>query len=158
MTSRPEKGDTAPKITLPATDDQTINLAAPSGKAHILFFYPKDSTKGCTTEAQDFTALKDQFAALGVDIIGISKDSLASHDKFRTKSELSVTLAADEDGAACEGFGVWVEKSMYGKTYMGIERSTFIVLADGTIAEAWRKVRVKEHAATVLEATRQILA
>ncbi len=155
MTSRLEKGDTAPRLTLPATDDKQVNLSVPSGTAHVLFFYPKDSTKGCTTEAQEFSALKSEFASLGVDIIGISKDSLASHDKFRSKSDLSVALASDEDGAACEAFGVWVEKSMYGKTYMGIERSTFLVLADGTIAEAWRKVRVKGHADAVLEVTRE---
>lgn len=153
MTSRPEKGDTAPQISLPATDDQTLALSPPSGKANIVFFYPKDSTKGCTTEAQDFSALKDEFAALGAEIIGVSKDSLASHDKFRAKSDLTVSLASDEDGKACEAFGVWVEKSMYGKTYMGIERSTFLIGADGTILEAWRKVRVKGHAAAVLEAT-----
>ncbi len=158
MTNRPEKGDSAPNISLPATNDTQVDLAKPAGKAHVLFFYPKDSTKGCTTEAQGFSALKDEFSAMGVDIIGISRDSLASHDKFIAKSELTIRLASDEMGEACEAFGVWVEKSMYGKTYMGIERSTFLVTEDGKIAEAWRKVRVKGHVDAVLKATQEFFA
>ncbi len=153
MINRLEKGDTAPAITLPATDGVTVNLATPKGKGHVIFFYPKDNTTGCTTEAIAFTALQDQFTALGIAIIGVSKDSLASHDRFRSKQNLSIMLASDEDGAACEGFGVWVEKNMYGRKYMGIERSTFLVLADGTVSDVWRKVRVKNHADEVYTAT-----
>ncbi|MEO0549432.1 MAG: peroxiredoxin [Pseudomonadota bacterium] len=152
MTNRPEKGDKAPEVTLPATGDTEINLGRPAGKGHVVFFYPKDNTKGCTTEAIDFTSLKPKFAELGFDIIGVSKDSLKSHASFQTKQSLEVTLASDTEGTACEAFGVWVEKSMYGKTYMGIERSTFVVLADGTLHEVWRKVRVKGHAEAVFEA------
>ncbi len=154
MTTRLEKGDTAPTLSLPATNEQTVNLGAPSGAAQIIFFYPKDNTPGCTTEAIAFTGLKAQFDALGVALIGISKDSLKSHNNFITKQNLNITLVSDADGAACEAFGVWVEKNMYGRKYMGIERSTFLILADGTVAELWRKVKVKEHAEAVLEATR----
>ena len=157
MTSRPEKGDIAPAVTLEATDQQSVDLHAPRRRAQIVYFYPKDSTPGCTTEAQDFTALKGQFDVLGVDIIGVSRDSLKRHENFRTKSELEITLASDEDGKACEAFGVWVEKQNYGRTYMGIERTTFLILADGTIGEVWQKVRVKGHAETVLQATRAAL-
>lgn len=157
MTSRPEKGDTAPSITLPATDEQTVDLAAPKGKGQVVFFYPKDNTPGCTTEAVAFSGLAEEFGKLGVDIVGVSKDSLKSHANFVAKHDLTVTLASDPDGAACEGFGVWVEKKNYGRTYMGIERSTFLILQDGTIAEVWRKVRVKAHAEAVLEATRAAL-
>ncbi|MDJ0921168.1 MAG: peroxiredoxin [Henriciella sp.] len=156
MTNRPEKGDKAPDITLPATGETDINLGRPADKGHVVFFYPKDNTKGCTTEAIDFTSLKPQFEKLGFGIVGVSKDSLKSHANFQTKQSLEIPLASDPDGAACEAFGVWVEKSMYGKTYMGIERSTFLILADGTIAEAWRKVRVKGHAETVLEAAKAV--
>ncbi|MCF6329123.1 MAG: peroxiredoxin [Henriciella sp.] len=157
MTNRLEKGGTAPAITLPAIVRETVNLAAPLNKAQVVFFYPKDNTKGCTTEAIAFSALKSEFDALGVEIIGVSKDSLKSHRNFRTKHDLTVTLASDEDGIACEGFGVWVEKNLYGRKYMGIQRSTFLVLADGTIAEAWHKVRVAGHAETVLETTQDLL-
>lgn len=158
MTNRLEKGATAPATTLEATGNDKVNLAKPSKKAHVLFFYPKDNTKGCTIEAKAFTALKGEFDKLGVDIIGISKDSLKSHANFLTKQELSIDLASDPEGEACEAFGVWVEKNMYGRKYMGIERSTFIVLADGTIAALWRKVRVNGHAEAVLEETQAILA
>lgn len=154
MTSRPEKGATAPDITLPATPGDSVNLGKPNNKGHVVFFYPKDNTSGCTTEAIAFTALQGAFAELGIGIIGVSKDSLKSHDNFRTKHDLTMPLASDADGTACEAYGVWVEKKMYGKTYMGIERSTFLIAADSTIAEVWRKVRVKGHAETVLDAAR----
>jgi len=157
MTNRLEKGGTAPAITLPAIVRETVNLAAPVAKGHVIFFYPKDNTKGCTTEAIAFSALKSEFDALGVEIIGVSKDSLKSHTNFRTKHDLTVTLASDPDGLACEGFGVWVEKNLYGRKYMGIQRSTFLVMADGTIAEAWHKVRVAGHAEAVLETTQAVL-
>ncbi|MEO1660361.1 MAG: peroxiredoxin [Pseudomonadota bacterium] len=157
MTNRPEKGDKAPKISIPVSDEESVNLGAPSGAAHVVYFYPRDNTPGCTTESIDFSSLKPEFEALGVAIIGVSKDSLKSHANFVTKKELTVALASDEDSDACEQFGVWVEKNMYGKKYMGIERSTFLVLADGSLAEVWRKVKVKGHAAAVLETVRQIL-
>lgn len=150
MTNRLEKGGKVPQLTLPATDQQTVDLSAPSGIGHVLFFYPKDNTKGCTTEAKDFSELRPKFESLGYQVIGISKDSLASHDRFREKQDLSIMLVSDEDGAACEAFGVWVEKKMYGKTFMGIERSTFVVSKDGTVSEVWRKVRVAGHAEAVL--------
>ncbi|MCR9270199.1 MAG: peroxiredoxin [Hyphomonadaceae bacterium] len=157
MTNRPEKGDKAPKVTIPVSDEESVNLGAPTGAAHVVYFYPRDNTPGCTTESIDFSALKSDFEALDVQIIGVSKDSLKSHANFKTKKELTVLLASDENHDACEQFGVWVEKNMYGKKYMGIERSTFVILADGSIAEAWRKVKVKGHAQAVLDATRAIL-
>ncbi|MCR9225587.1 MAG: peroxiredoxin [Hyphomonas sp.] len=157
MTNRPEKGDKAPKVSIPVSDEETVNLGKPVGAAHVVYFYPRDNTPGCTTESIDFSSLKSKFAALDAKIVGVSKDSLKSHANFVTKKELTVTLASDEDTDACEQFGVWVEKNMYGKKYMGIERSTFIVLADGTIAEAWRKVKVKGHAQSVLETLETIL-
>ena len=157
MTNRPEKGDKAPKISIPVSDEESVNLGAPSGAAHVVYFYPRDNTPGCTTESIDFSNLLPDFEALGVQIIGVSKDSLKSHANFKSKKELTVILASDEHADACEQFGVWVEKNMYGKKYMGIERSTFIVSADGTLAEIWRKVKVKGHADAVLAATREIL-
>ena len=157
MTNRPEKGDKAPNVTIAVSDEETVNLGKPVGAAHVVYFYPRDNTPGCTTESIDFSTLKPDFAALGAQIIGVSKDSLKSHANFIAKKELTVTLASDETSDACEQFGVWVEKNMYGKKYMGIERSTFIVLADGTIADAWRKVKVKGHAQSVLETLGTIL-
>ena len=157
MTNRPEKGDKAPSVTIPVSDEESVNLGAPSGAAHVVYFYPRDNTPGCTTESIDFSALKPEFEALGVQIIGVSKDSLKSHANFTTKKELTVLLASDENSDACEQFGVWVEKNMYGKKYMGIERSTFLVMADGSLADVWRKVKVKGHAQAVLEAAVEIL-
>ena len=148
MTAVIEAGSKAPKLKLPATDGQTVMI--PSGSGQVLFFYPKDNTPGCTNEAKDFSALKADFEKKGFEIVGISKDSLASHEKFIAKQELSVVLASDEDGDASAAFGVWVEKNMYGRKYMGIERSTFVIGADGKIANVWRKVKVKGHAAEVL--------
>lgn len=153
MTTRPEKGNSAPQITLPAIPSDEVTLGG-GQRGQVVFFYPKDNTPGCTNEAKDFTALKAEFDALGYDIIGVSKDSLKAHGNFITKQELGITLASDPDGAACEAFGVWVEKKMYGKTYMGIERSTFLISASGELEEVWRKVRVKGHAQAVLEAAR----
>lgn len=158
MTNRLEKGATAPAITLASTGNEEVNLAAPRRKAHVIFFYPKDNTKGCTTEAKAFSTLKAEFDKLGVDIIGVSKDSLKSHDNFRAKQELTIDLASDPDGEACEAFGIWVEKNMYGRKYMGIERSTFIIMTNGEVAEAWHKVRVNGHAEAVLEATQALIA
>jgi peroxiredoxin Q/BCP len=127
-----------------------------AGRNLVLYFYPKDDTSGCTREAQDFTALANDFAAAGAAIVGISKDSLASHKKFQAKYDLKVALGSDADGGVCEAFGTWVEKSMYGRTYMGIERATFLIGADGTIARIWRKVKVPGHAAEVLEAAKAL--
>jgi len=153
MTTRLEKGMPAPKVSLPCTPGDTITLGA-TGKGMIVFFYPKDNTPGCTNEAKDFTAAKTDFEKLGFSIVGVSKDSLKKHENFIAKQELEITLASDVDGEACEAYGVWVEKAMYGKTYMGIERSTFLVSADGQILEIWRKVKVKGHVEDVLNATR----
>ena len=127
-----------------------------AGRKLVLYFYPKDDTSGCTREAQDFTALANDFAAAGAAIVGISKDSVASHKKFQAKYDLKVALGSDAEGGVCEAFGTWVEKSMYGRTYMGIERATFLIGADGTIARIWRKVKVPGHAAEVLEAAKAL--
>ncbi len=127
-----------------------------AGRKLVLYFYPKDDTSGCTREAQDFTALANDFAAAGAAIVGISKDSVASHRKFQAKYDLKVALGSDAEGGVCEAFGTWVEKSMYGRTYMGIERATFLIGADGTIARIWRKVKVPGHAAEVLDAAKAL--
>ncbi|MFP7675153.1 peroxiredoxin [Marivita sp. S0852] len=148
----------APNFTLPVqgADQDEITLQDLRGAPVVLFFYPRDDTSGCTKENEAFTALQDQFAELGVKVFGISKDSLASHEKFMAKKSLTVPLLSDEHGTASEDFGVWKEKSMYGKTFMGIERSTFLINSDGQIAKAWRKVKVPGHAEEVLEAARSL--
>ncbi len=145
-----EQGDKAPAITVSTTGGETIDLADPGGKL-VLYFYPKDDTSGCTREAQDFTALADDFAAANTRVVGVSRDNAKSHDKFIAKYDLKVPLAVDE-GALSEAFGTWVEKSMYGRKYMGMERATFLLDADGTVLRAWRKVKVPNHAAEVLKA------
>lgn len=144
-------GDKAPAFSLPGSGGQTISLSDYGGKTVVLYFYPKDDTPGCTTEAKDFTAMADDFAAAGSVVIGMSKDTAAKHDKFIAKHGLSVLLASDEEGTALEDYGVWVEKKMYGRTYMGIQRATFLIDGDGVIQEIWPKVKVKGHAAEVLE-------
>lgn len=149
------QGDSAPDVRF-ATADGTASVEDFAGRKLIIYFYPKDDTSGCTREAQDFTALADEFAATGASLIGISKDSLASHAKFQAKYGLKVTLGSDADGAVCDAFGTWVEKSMYGRKYMGIERATFLIGADGKIARIWRKVKVPGHAAEVLEAAKAL--
>lgn len=154
MTSRLEKGATAPKVDLPTIPEGTVTLGD-SERGQVVFFYPKDNTPGCTNEAKDFSAAKADFEALGFEIIGVSKDSLKKHENFITKQELTVTLASDIDGEACEVYGVWVEKAMYGKKYMGIERSTFLISADGTLIDVWRKVKVKGHVQDVLARARE---
>jgi peroxiredoxin Q/BCP len=136
-----------------AGPDGPIALADLTGRA-VIYFYPKDDTSGCTREAQDFTALAEDFAAAGVRVIGISKDSTASHAKFVAKHALAVELASDEDGTAFDAFGVWGEKQMYGRIYMGIERATFLFDA-GRLVQAWRKVKVPGHAQAVLDAARR---
>ena len=127
-----------------------MQVPSQDARGLIIFFYPRDNTPGCTTEAKAFFELKDAFAEKGFDIVGISREDLASHEKFIEKQALGIPLAADDDGSACEAFGVWKEKNMYGRKFMGIERSTFAIDPDGMIIECWRKVRVKGHAEEVL--------
>ena len=145
-------GTQAPDFTLPTDGNGSVTLSALKGKPVVLYFYPKDDTSGCTAEACQFRDMQPDFSGAEAVIIGLSKDSVASHDKFKKKYELPFTLAADTDGAACEAYGVWVEKSMYGKKYMGIERATFLIDRDGKIAKIWRKVKVPGHGADVLKA------
>lgn len=145
-------GSAAPAFSLPASGDQTVSLSDFAGKTVVVYFYPKDDTSGCTKEAIGFTEKADAFAAAGVTVLGVSKDTVAKHDKFIAKHSLGVTLLSDADGTMCEDYGVWVEKSMYGKKYMGIERSTFVIGPDGTITHAWKKVKVPGHVDAVLEA------
>jgi len=149
-------GSQAPEIDLPTNGGGQFKLSEMSGKPVVIFFYPKDDTSGCTKEAIAFTELKPQFDAAGVEIIGISPDPVKKHDKFIEKHDLGITLGSDEEKQVLEAYGVWVEKSMYGKKYMGVERSTFLVGADGHIAKAWRKVKVPGHAEAVLEAAQNL--
>ena len=149
-----ETGDMAPDFTLPRDGGGTVTLSALKPAKVVLYFYPRDDTPGCTTEALEFTAAIAEFEALGAKVIGISKDTVTKHDKFIAKHDLGVILASDAEGDVCERYGVWVEKSMYGKTSMGIERATFLVDAEGRISQVWRKVKAKGHAAEVLEALR----
>ncbi|HMQ58404.1 MAG TPA: peroxiredoxin [Rhizobiaceae bacterium] len=150
-------GASAPDFTLPGDNGTTVSLASLAGKPVVLFFYPKDDTSGCTAESIAFSALKPQFDALGVNVIGMSPDSAKSHDKFKAKHGLSVALAADEEKAALQAYGVWVEKSMYGKKYMGVERTTVLIDAKGRIARVWNKVKVPGHAEEVLAAAREMV-
>ena len=147
------EGDRAPAMTVTASDGGNLNLASP-GQPLVLYFYPKDDTSGCTREAQDFTALAPEFAKAGVKVVGVSRDSMKSHDRFIGKYGLAVPLASDDDGKISEAFGTWVEKSMYGRKYMGMERATYLIGADGRILRAWRKVKVPGHAEEVLQAAR----
>lgn len=149
-------GNPIPAVTVTDADGAALNLSSLSAAPAIIYFYPKADTPGCTTEAQDFTALTDEFAKLGAQVIAISRDPVAKLCKFRDKYGLTVRLASDEDGSVCEAFGTWVEKKNYGKTYMGIERSTFLFDAAGNLVREWRKVRVKGHADAVLEATQTL--
>ena len=149
-------GDMAPDFSRPRNGGGTVSLSDFAGKPVILYFYPKDDTSGCTTEAVDFSGLTEEFAKLDATVIGVSPDSVKSHDKFAAKHNLSVVLAADEEHKALEAYGVWKEKSMYGKTYMGVERSTFLIDKSGKVAEAWRKVKVPGHAEAVLKATQAL--
>lgn len=142
-------------FTLPSTGGE-ITLSALRGSPVVLFFYPRDDTSGCTKENEAFSALKPEFEALGAKVFGISKDSIASHEKFMKKKDLTVPLLSDEGADVSEAFGVWKEKKMYGKTFMGIERSTFLIDAEGRIAREWRKVKVPGHAEEVLEAVKAL--
>lgn len=149
-------GDRAPEIGLVDADGVSFPLARYRGAPLVLYFYPKADTPGCTNEAKDFTALAAEFAAADTAVVGVSKDKPAKLTKFRDKYGLKVLLASDEEGGACEAFGSWIEKSLYGRTYMGIARATFLIGADGTILRVWPKVKVKGHAAEVLEAVKAL--
>jgi peroxiredoxin Q/BCP len=149
-------GVRAPAFPLPCTDGETISLDSLSGRKAVLYFYPKDDTTGCTLEAQNFQALKGDFAAADTEIIGVSPDSLKSHDKFRAKYGLDFALASDEEKSMLEAYGVCAEKSMYGRTYMGVERTTVLIGRDGVIAQVWPKVKVQGHAEEVLAAARAL--
>jgi peroxiredoxin Q/BCP len=148
--TQPTEGAAAPDFQL-ETPDGPVSLADFMGKTLVLYFYPKDDTTGCTREAQAFTTLAPEFAKAGATVIGVSKDSIASHRKFATKYDLAVKLGSDPEGAVVERYGSWVEKSLYGRKYMGIDRSTFLI-RDGKIQKIWRKVKVPGHAEAVLQA------
>ncbi|MEM8974634.1 MAG: thioredoxin-dependent thiol peroxidase [Pseudomonadota bacterium] len=153
-----EVGKKAPAFKLPGDAGDTIQLKDFKGKTLVLFFYPKDDTSGCTKEAIAFTELKDKFNAAGAEIVGMSPDSVDRHVKFKNKHDLTVALAADEEKTVLEKYGVWVEKSMYGRKYMGVERTTFLIDGNGKIAHIWRKVKVPGHAEAVLEAVQDLTA
>ncbi len=156
MADAPKAGDKAPDFDLPADGGGRVKLADHAGKKVALYFYPKDDTSGCTSEAKGFTEAAADFAAAGVAVVGVSKDSVASHDKFKAKYDLNLALGADVDGAVVERYGVWVEKNMYGRKYMGIERATFLIGPDGKIARTWHKVKVTGHVTEVLAAAKAI--
>jgi peroxiredoxin Q/BCP len=143
-------GDPAPPFDLPTAGGGRVSLASLKGKRFVLYFYPKDDTPGCTTEALNFTEKSRQFAVRKTPVVGISRDSVAKHEKFVAKHGLSVTLASDEDGSVCERYGVWVEKTLYGRSYMGVERATFLIDERGRIVRSWRQVKVKGHVDEVL--------
>jgi peroxiredoxin Q/BCP len=149
-------GDPVPDVTLTGMDGAPLSLAGFRGNKLVLYFYPQDDTSGCTREAQDFTALATDFEKAGTWLLGVSKDDPKRHHKFTEKYELKVALASDLDGSVCEAFGTWGEKSLYGRKYMGIERATFLIDRDGTLARIWRKVKVPGHAGEVLEAARDL--
>src|SRR6185436_8249923 len=150
------EGDRVPDVKLQGMNGEDVSPADFRGHKLVLYFYPKDDTSGCTREAQDFTALAPEFEKAGAWILGVSKDDVASHAKFSKKYDLKVKLASDLDGSVCEAFGVWGEKSLYGRKYMGIERATFLIDRDGTVARIWRKVKVAGHAEAVLAAAREV--
>lgn len=151
-------GDKAPNFTLPIDGGETFSLDDLKGKPSVIYFYPRDDTPGCTKEAIAFTAHKSDFDALGIKIIGVSKDTVAKHEKFKTKHDLNVTLISDAEGQMCEDFGVWVEKNMYGKKYMGIQRATFLLDGESKIAHIWPKVKVAGHAKEVLSKAKELFA
>ena len=146
-----DEGDSAPDVTLSTDDGKKVKLASLKGQPVVLYFYPKDDTPGCTTEAKDFSCMVADFRKAGAEVIGVSPDSAKSHAKFREKHALEIKLASDEDKSVAEAFGSWVEKSMYGKKYMGVDRSTFLIDKAGRISKVWRKVKVAGHAQAVLD-------
>ncbi len=149
------EGDTAPDFTMPTDGGGTVSLAGLNGTQVVLYFYPKDDTPGCTKEACAFRDALRDFAAADARIVGVSKDSVAKHDRFKAKYDLPFTLASDTDGSVCEAYGVWVKKKLYGREYMGIERATFLIGADGRVKRIWRRVKVPGHAEAVFEAARE---
>jgi peroxiredoxin Q/BCP len=151
-----QEGDAAPAFDLPGAGGANVSLASFKGKKLVLYFYPKDDTSGCTAEAIDFNGLRDKFAKAKTAIVGMSPDSAKSHDKFCSKYDLSLALASDESKETLSAYGVWVEKSMYGRKYMGVERSTYLIDANGRIAKIWRKVKVPGHAEEVLAAAKAV--
>jgi peroxiredoxin Q/BCP len=155
MAKELQPGDPAPDLDLPADGGGRARLADYAGRILVLYFYPKDDTEGCTKQAIGFTEKLGAFRKAGSDVLGVSKDSPAKHDKFKAKHRLGVTLASDEDGAVCEAYGVWKEKTLYGRKYMGVERSTFLIGPDGRILRIWRAVRVPGHVDQVLDAVRE---
>ena len=154
--TQPAIGDKAPAISLPRDGGDIVNLSDFAGRKVVLYFYPKNDTPGCTKEAIGFTERVNEFAALDTTILGVSKDSVKKHDRFIAKHALGIALLSDENGDLCERYGTWVEKTMYGKTYMGIERATVLIDTDGRIARIWRKVRVPGHVDAVLDAVRAL--
>jgi len=153
----PEKGTIAPDFELPRDGGGSLRLSSLRGKPVVLYFYPKDDTSGCTSQAIDFTAQKADFEVLGAVILGVSPDPVKKHDKFKAKHELTIDLLSDTEKEVVQQYGVWVEKSMYGRKYMGVERSTFLIDAEGVIAESWIKVKVPGHVSAVLEALKAML-
>lgn len=151
-----QEGDTAPNFTLPTDGGGSVTLADLKGSPVVVYFYPKDNTPGCTTEAKDFRDLKGDFDKIGATIIGISKDSVKKHDNFKAKQELNFPLASDEESDVCEKFGAWGVKKMYGKEFEGIIRSTYLIGPDGKVAKAWPKVKVTGHAQDVLDAAKAL--
>jgi thioredoxin-dependent peroxiredoxin len=151
-----DEGDKAPDFELPTESGDKFKLSGFKGSGVVLYFYPKDDTSGCTLEAKDFSVFAPDFRKIGIEVIGLSPDSVESHRKFSRKYDLAVRLAADEDKAVATAYGVWVEKSMYGRKYMGVERSTFLIDKSGRIARSWRKVKVPGHAEEVLAAARAL--
>lgn len=149
-------GDRAPAFKLATDGGGEISSAALKGQAYVLYFYPKDDTSGCTREAIDFSAAKRKFAAAGIEVVGVSKDSTTSHEKFRRKHNLKITLASDAELKTAQGYGVWVEKSLYGRKYMGMDRATYLVDAKGVIRQIWRKVKVPGHVEAVLSAAKSL--
>lgn len=156
MTNTITEGKKAPAFTLPTDGDGTTALKDYKGKKLVLFFYPKDSTPGCTTESIEFSENLAKFKRAGADVLGVSRDSVLSHDKFKAKQGLKIKLGSDAEGDVTEAFGVWVEKKNYGRTYMGIERSTFLIDKAGKIIKIWRKVRVKGHVEDVLATVKDL--
>ena len=149
------EGDKAPALSVTSSDGSTVDLSSP-GQPLVLYFYPKDDTSGCTLEAQNFTQLAPEFKKAGVRVVGVSRDPMKKHEKFIAKYDLAVPLASDEDGKISDAFGTWVEKSMYGRKYMGMERATFLIGPDGKVLRAWRKVKVPGHAQEVLNTAREV--
>ena len=152
----PDVGDKAPNFKMPTDGGGEVSLKGLKGRKVVLYFYPKDDTPGCTKEACGFRDALPDFSKLDAEIIGVSKDSVAKHDKFKAKFELPFALASDEDGSVCEAYGTWVEKSMYGRKYMGIDRATFLIDGKGVLRGVWRKVKVPGHVDAVLKAAQEL--